>query len=531
MATVGQFRAPVEGLEAFEPTAEVTEAHESVAEQPEELAPDAAVDSGDSFEDGLIAAQWPDTSELVARVLTPRSVTPRSVTPRFITPIDSVSFDDTVGAFGPEAVDYPVVSPDEAVELPWLAVSGSGQSSIGSTQADANNSADAELQAIANAFAEDAYAAGDDDTLMATEEESIPFGQDESFADFTTELFPESPSAIEGRGPLETATPFTLLSNEEEPSEPEAPAFVTETMGELLVSQGLVSRAADVYEELVRRRPYDPVLATRLAELRQMLPPADVPAAPETHEAVPAFSPVIEETFAIDVETTFVSELESPLASELDTVFSSVRERDAEPLANDDAPTIAPTPVYGTPVFAMPRVTPHAALHLTPPLAPYAQPATAEATRSARSARDWFAAIAAHRVARRTPSQSIIAVENSSEGLAALFGNDASAQDDAAARSLADAFAPMSPGELDAGEGLDFDFARATPAFTASVAPPPPSPRITPVMNAGFSFDRFFPDPATQQPTPPPASIVLPDAPVTEDLAQFSSWLKGLGNT
>lgn len=56
-------------------------------------------------------------------------------------------------------------------------------------------------------------------------------------------------------------------------------AFVTETMGELLVAQGFTSRAITVFEELVRRRPYDPVLQSRLEELRA------------SHEAMPPEPP------------------------------------------------------------------------------------------------------------------------------------------------------------------------------------------------------------------------------------------------
>jgi len=58
-----------------------------------------------------------------------------------------------------------------------------------------------------------------------------------------------------------------------------------------------------------------------------------------------------------------------------------------------------------------------------------------------------------------------------------------------------------------------------------------------------FSFDRFFPDPATSaspqhtpahSPSNTPASepareVAAPT--VSDDLAQFSAWLKGLGNT
>jgi hypothetical protein len=42
-------------------------------------------------------------------------------------------------------------------------------------------------------------------------------------------------------------------------------------MAELLVSQGFVARAVDVYEELARRNPSDPAIAARLTEVRGML--------------------------------------------------------------------------------------------------------------------------------------------------------------------------------------------------------------------------------------------------------------------
>jgi len=59
-----------------------------------------------------------------------------------------------------------------------------------------------------------------------------------------------------------------------------------------------------------------------------------------------------------------------------------------------------------------------------------------------------------------------------------------------------------------------------------------------------FSFDRFFPDPATSSTLPhthtlgdapghTPASEPVREVPpptVSDDLAQFSAWLKGLGN-
>jgi hypothetical protein len=150
-------------------------------------------------------------------------------------------------------------------------------------------------------------------------------------------------------------------------------------------------------------------------------------------------------------------------------------------------------------------------------------------------------------VPRRTPPHSAPSVTDSLEGLAALFGAETDHQDDAAARALAEAFAPVTAGELASGAALDFEFARTTPAFTSPVVAQQPTPvrSATPVSfapvvaprptmpgggNAGFSFDKFFPDPAIPRGTPARPSDAISPPPVTEDLAQFSEWLKGLGN-
>jgi hypothetical protein len=100
---------------------------------------------------------------------------------------------------------------------------------------------------------------------------------------------------------------------------------------------------------------------------------------------------------------------------------------------------------------------------------------------------------------------------------------------------------------LESGSVLDFDFARATPAFSPTVnasaatpshastptsftaaATPPASPATG--GNAGFSFDSSSLIPATRRPTPAAPSPNDGNAPVSDDLAQFSAWLKGLGN-
>lgn len=476
--------------DAFEFPAEAVESHaETTWDADHSSVDELAVTAGEpTFEEGLIAAEWPDTSELVARVMTPRTFTPRSVTP-----IDSTTIEDTVSAFGREPGDPPFAA----------------------TEHDADPITLPMIEAAADAVAHEEHKPlAETDAVWQAEHvfESVAEEDEDAVVEASSEL------------------PWLTVSDADADDlddrvEADTPAFVTETMGELLVAQGFVARAVDVYEELVRRRPYDLVLASRLGELRDMLTPA------------------------AEIETTFASEFEATF-SEFDDAITP-----PPPIATHDA--LSPAPTYGVPVFAMPRVTPHVPHQATPPMAPYAQPTVAGEFRPSRSAREWFAAIAARRVPRRTPPQSASAVDSSPEGLATLFGNDTSAHEDEAARALADAFAPVTEQELESGTTLDFEFGRPTPAFSPSlVARVTPlteltvPPEISPVLaqspfkavrgatnipseagNAGFSFDRFFPDPATRHQTPPAAAPITPDAPVTEDLAQFSSWLKGLGNT
>jgi hypothetical protein len=149
-------------------------------------------------------------------------------------------------------------------------------------------------------------------------------------------------------------------------------------------------------------------------------------------------------------------------------------------------------------------------------------------------------------VPRRTPPVATPAVHDAPDGLAELFGaGSAVAVDDTAARAFADAFAPM-PGAATASSAfLDFDQTDAVSASDGRVPTPRSNDaqRATPSSgdaNAGFSFDRFFPDPAMRSaPTSPESthpsgeSATAPDTatPVGDDLAQFSAWLKGLGTT
>jgi tetratricopeptide (TPR) repeat protein len=169
---------------------------------------------------------------------------------------------------------------------------------------------------------------------------------------------------------------------------PDSPAFVTETMAELLVAQGFVARAIGVYEELVARRPDDPSLASRLTELREVAGRA--PTGPVGTEG--AVRPL---------------------------VASGSRR----------TPTRSSTPVRPLPAFTPPRPAPT-----------LAEPAEVPTTR--RTAREWLAELASRHVARRTPVAGSAAVRppTTSHSLATLFADSPLPTDDVAARSLATAF-------------------------------------------------------------------------------------------
>ena len=133
-----------------------------------------------------------------------------------------------------------------------------------------------------------------------------------------------------------------------------------------------------------------------------------------------------------------------------------------------------------------------------------------------------------------------MAVEAPAEGLASLFGGDAPRHDDLAARALADAFTPIDESNHFGGE-LPFEDAMLGGAARTVT----PLRSVTPIARAAlpdaggpYSFDRFFPDPATSSspqhtpanlPSHTPASEATREVPpptVSDDLAQYSAWLK-----
>ena len=376
-----------------------------------------------------------------------------------------------------DASDEPAITDvAESTNLPWLAAADA---------VDSDDKSQRALEEIADAFASDARSVGDDaDVVVTSIQLNQGGGAEVSFADVLEVLEADDESNVEQRQ-AEVTGP-TALSDD-------SPAFVTETMAELLVSQGFLARATTVYEELTRRHPYDPVLSSRLAELRDQLSGKSSDSAAARDAPMPA-------SF-VDVPTPAYA-----------------------------TPAYSPSP-YDTPIRATPLVTP------SYPTPTYSTPASASVSfeASLMTARERFAQLAARRVPRRTPAQANAVVAEPLDGLSSLFGESdhGDGGDDAAARALADAFAPIS--ETDAASGAMLDFGESESAElqppVALSQPERPTPNAG-VTNAGFAFDRFFPDPATQS-APPAMEETIPDPPppVGDDLAQFSAWLKGLGTT
>jgi len=421
----------------------------------EPLVPDAI---RPAFGEGLEAIEWPDASQLAVRVPSPT----RGVTPVETWPALDAAADET-------SLHLPATYSDEAEGPEGMAESQSELPVIELPEAD--------------------LASADRPLVEALDDEAAIVAAD-----------------IESAGPIDEDPPFSaaqmpwlLVSEEEREAEesdllelrelPESPAFVTETMAELLVAQGFVSRAVGVYEELVARRPDDATLTSRLAALRASLGAAPVDAATVVEDASPSsVTPQV------------------PIAS------------------------LSPA-MAATPVTPMAGFTP--ARSQTPRAVPFIAPAPR------RTVREWLSVLAARQVARRTPmaGQVAVAMPTPADGLASLFGASTLPADDVAARSLATAFGSAVP--LDSSSPLfaSGEFTLPPESTPATVREAPTVPEDAPGL---YSFDRFFPDPATAAGSPSASSdaAAAPPSPISDDptspgadLAQFSHWLKGLSNS
>jgi hypothetical protein len=330
------------------------------------------------FEEGLVAPEWPDTSELVARVTTPRSITPVSVD----VPMEAV---DAFGRGPTDPVAGVMPDPEPTVE-DEITAGEAAEPQTAEAELDAmvervDDRADNELpwlappvtpsetvDAIRHAMEDDARAVGEPDavSVFAMPEPSEHF-LEASFADVMME------SEREAEAELDEA------SNADDDSDgaPTSPAFVTETMGELLVAQGFLDRAVEVYAELVRRRPFDPVLSSRLDELRALLA---VPAAPvftarhrfaalaarrvprrtPVRAMTPIASPMVHSRGFTPVDATAVDD--TPREDSLDALFGTdASPRDdaaAQWLAGAFAPVQGVEGALGGGLFDEPEMTP-----------------------------------------------------------------------------------------------------------------------------------------------------------------------------
>ncbi|MEP6835892.1 MAG: tetratricopeptide repeat protein [Gemmatimonas sp.] len=371
---------------------------------------------------------------------------------------------------------------------------------------------------------------GDSFAEVSAEALSSVASSEESFAEISTELQSErdasdddssvldavahEATAVQANAEVSALVEGAAVSNESEKAQP----FVTETMAELLVSQGFNARAIEVYDELVRRRPHDPVLVSRLAELREL---EEIDRARAERGPTPRFNTPVRNTPLGGTPQYGASVYNTP--------------SHATPLHNTP---LHNTPLYNTPMSGTPVLVPALGDTVSANLS---ERHAGERLQAFRTARERFAELSRRRVARRTPTHATAVAEDPSDGLSSLFGTSApTTTDELAARALADAFGPVQ----DSGESL-FDPAPTptpvmpmrslTPRANTIVVPHAAEPRSDRQPSADYSFDKFFPDPAmTEREAQSSPTTVAPTPssaqPVNEDLAQFSAWLKGLNN-
>ncbi|MDQ6611281.1 MAG: hypothetical protein M3Y64_02520, partial [Gemmatimonadota bacterium] len=251
-----------------------------------------------------------------------------------------------------------------------------------------------------------------------------------------------------------------------------APPFVTETMAELLVSQGFVGRAIEIYEELVHRNAGDNSLAARLDALR-------------VHEAalsMPAMTATPTPRYNTPIRNTPHHTTPQFVTAQHGTPVRTARDRFAE-LASR----------------RVPRRTP------------------ARATAVADDASDGLSSLFG-------TTQPTSPDELAARALADAFGP---VQD--TGESLFDLSSASAPTPLRAFTP------RSVTAVHTPAAMPASDSRPAQPSTSDYSFDRFFPDPAVatqlaQSSAITPTLDAASAPPANEDLAQFSAWLKGLNN-
>ena len=399
--------------------------------------------------------------------------------------VDDVVDEDDAGGADPRAGELAgdtasAATPDEDIVWADTVMTNAATTNSVETHSDADEMVSAEGSSEEPIAELAEFASGD------TQEFEIPepliSGAHAAFAD-VAEASTEHTAVNETIG-TETGIPEESFAEVASQLESEKAPFVTETMAELLVAQGFLPRAIEVYDELVSRRPHDPVLVARLHELRALheadeFSSSDTPAIePVAASRTPSFNAQLRDT---PLENTPVRNTPLYMTPQYGTPQYGTPQYG--------------TPQYGTPQYGMPadgtpqhdtlqygtpqdgaptHATPayNEALSATPALVPAVEEAdtgsnvserrTHERLQAFRTARDRFAELSRRRVARRTPPHATAVPDDAVDGLASLFGTAVpTTTDELAARALADAFGPVQ----DSGESLFDPAPSPTPAM------------------------------------------------------------------
>ena len=385
----------------------------------------------------------------------------------------------SVGAFerntpdgGPELIMLDTSEPTEHLraEPPELPAAGDDSSGIPPELPPSVIAAEAELMDLSDALPE------------------MPF-----------EALPDAPDALADA--LPDARSVSWSARDAVSADAPAPSptpFVTETMAELFVKQGLRDQALAVYRQLLSANPDDERLAARLAELQP---------------AAPALAGHSVRDFLARFAALRPGERAAAAAPPSDDDFAMPTPATASSLVSATAPE--PAPEARTEPAASIEPGSHTEHDVAPVSPPRPTPTSVMSTGIERGA----------------------ATQGGGGSIDALFGNrSAGTSEDSAASALAQAFggglesAPVisgRPARAAAGElSLDSVFRGGSPR--------------PPRASQNFSFDEFFaPDSSAKD---QPAVGSSPSAPATsdpsaptepaernaDDIEQFNSWLQGL---
>lgn len=161
-------------------------------------------------------------------------------------------------ADAPEPLEQPEPEPEPEALEPWVApgVEEEPEAEPLSTYDLDGEDFDAPGAAAPDADEGVPWISGDEPVEPAAEADDLPGGE---WAETADEIEDEEPAELPG-----------LPELPELPPEPADPELATETIAQVYARQGLYDRAADVYRQLLRGRPDDAALRTRLEEMEAL---------------------------------------------------------------------------------------------------------------------------------------------------------------------------------------------------------------------------------------------------------------------